>query len=132
MDSAAAMGSKVRPVSEGKDSRVRGSPGGRGGRMREEGFGEGEGGGLERYEDGGEGFLLLVVGDDFGVGLVVAAELVAVVEAADFLDGGFGLIAVQEIERDERVFELGERRAGGDGVFAEALEGGGADGEDAG
>jgi len=32
-DSAVAMGSKVRPVSEAKDSRVRGRPGGRGGRI---------------------------------------------------------------------------------------------------
>jgi len=32
-DSAVAMGSKVRPVCEGKDSRVRSRPGGRGGRI---------------------------------------------------------------------------------------------------
>jgi hypothetical protein len=34
-----AMGSKVRPVSEGKDSRVRGRPGGRGGRIFRSGSG---------------------------------------------------------------------------------------------
>ena len=130
-DSAVAMGSKVRPVSEGKDSRVRCEARWARRKNLEERLGQGEGLGRESFEDGGEGFLLLGGRDDLGVGLAVAAEVVAVVEAADFLDGGFGLVAVEEVERDERVFELGHRSAGGDGVLAEALEGGGADGQDA-
>jgi len=52
--------------------------------------------------------------------LAVAAEVVAVVETADLFDGGFGLVAVEEIERDEGVFELGHGCAGRDGVCAEA------------
>ncbi len=52
----------------------------------EERLGEGEGFGREGFEDGGEGFLLVGGGDDCGVGLAVAAEVVAVVEAADFFD----------------------------------------------
>ncbi len=66
-----------------------------------------------------------------GSGVAVAAQLVGVVEAADFLDGGFGLVAVQEVEGDEGVGELGHGGAGADVVGAEAGEGGGADGEDA-
>ena len=66
-----------------------------------------------------------------GLGWPSPRRLIAVVEAADFFDGGFGLVAVQQVEGDERVFKLGQGRAGGDGVLAEALEGGGADGEDA-
>ena len=57
-----------------------------------------------------------------GSGKAVAALVVAVVEAADLLDGGFGLIAVKEIDRDERVLELRHRRAGLDDVWAEVLE----------
>jgi hypothetical protein len=109
-DSAVAMGSKVRPVCEGKDSRVRSRPGGEG------------------FQDGSESFFLLRRRDDSGVDLAVAAEVVAVVETADFFRCGFGLITLEEVQGDERVFELGEWRALGDGVFAEALEGGGADG----
>ena len=36
--------------------------------------------------------------------MAVAAEVVAVVEAADFFDGGLGLIAVEEVEGDQGVF----------------------------
>ena len=97
----------------------------------EEGFGEGEGLGGEGFEDGGEGFLLLVGGDDGGIGLTVAAQVVAVVQAADDFDGGFRLVAVEEEEGDEGVFKLRHGGAGADGVFAELLEGGGAYGEDA-
>ena len=98
------------------------------GKEFEEGFGEGEGVGGEGLKDGGEGFLLGFGRDDFGEGLPVATEVVAVVETGDFLDGGFGLVAVEEVERDEGVFKLGERGAGLDGVLAEVFEGGGADG----
>jgi len=73
-DSAAAMGSTVRPVCEGKDSPVRGRPGVRAGGLRG-GFGKGEGFGGEGFEDGGEGLFLVGGGDDLGIGLAVAAEV---------------------------------------------------------
>ncbi len=38
---------------------------------------------------------------------------------------------MEEVEGDEGVFELGHGGAGGDGVFVEACEGCGADGQDA-
>jgi hypothetical protein len=103
--SAAAMGSKVRPVCEGKDSRVLLRPGGARWEDLQEGFGKGEGFGFEGFEDGGEGFFLGFGGDDGGFELAVAAEVVAVVEAADLFGGGFGLVAFEQVEGDEGVFE---------------------------
>lgn len=97
----------------------------------EEGFGKGESLGGEGFEDGGQGLFLIFRGDDLREGLAVAAERIAVVEAANFLDGGFGLVTMEEIERDEGVFELGKRGAGFDGVLAEAFQGGGTDFENA-
>ena len=105
--------------------------GGTGWKDLEERFGEREGFGGEGFENGGEGFFLFCGRDDCWVDLAVSAEVVAVVEAADFFRCGFGLVALEEVEGDEGVFELGEWSALGDGVFAEALEGGGADGHDA-
>jgi hypothetical protein len=78
----------------------------------EERFGEREGFGGEGLEDGGEGLLLGLGSDDLGGGLAVAAFIVAVVEAADLFDGGLGLVAMEEVERNEGVFELGERGTG--------------------
>ena len=97
----------------------------------QERLGQSEGLGGERLEDGGDGLVLLGEGDDLGVDLIVAAKLVTVVEAADDLNGGFGLVSVEEVERDERVLKLGHGHARPDGVLTEAGEGGGADGEDA-
>ena len=97
----------------------------------EERFRESQGFGRECFEDGSEGLFLVFRGDDFGDELAVAAEGVAIIEAADLLRCGFGLVAFEEIEGDERVFKLGEWSAVGDGVFAEAFEGGCADGHDA-
>ncbi len=97
----------------------------------EERFGQGEGFRRESFEDGVEGFFLFGGRDDLRVGLVVAAEVVAIVKAADLFDGGFGLVAMEEIEGNEGVFELRHRSALFDGVFAEASEAGGPDGQDA-
>ena len=83
------------------------------------------------FEDRVEGVLLVCGGDDGRAGLAVAAHLVAVIEAADELDGGLGLVAVQQVERDEGVLKLGDAGAVADAVRAEASEGGGADGDDA-
>ena len=61
----------------------------------------------------------------------VTAQRVAVVEAADHLCGGFGLVAMQQVKRHERVFDFGERPAHGNRVFPKLCQRSRADGEDA-
>ncbi len=109
-----------------------GVAGGTRGELGEEGVGQGQGFRGQGLEDGGEGLALLAGGDGAGDEGLVATDGVTVVDAADELGGGFGLVAVEEIEGDEGVFELGHGLAGLDDVWSEAGEGGLADGEDAG
>ncbi len=61
-------------------------------------------------------------GDDLRIGLGISAKLIPVIESADLLYRRFSLIAVQQIERDERVFQLREWCPGADGIDAEALK----------
>ena len=109
-----------------------GEAGGTRGELGEEAVGQGKSLRREGLEDGGEGLALLVRWDGAGDEGGVSTDGVAVVEAADELGGGFGLIAMKEIEGDEGVFELGHWLAGLDSCLTEAGESGLADGEDAG
>ncbi len=98
----------------------------------EEGFGKGEDLGRECVENGGEGAVLGVGREEAGYEGAVAADGIAVVEAADGFGGSFGLVAVEEIKGDEGVFKVGHGLAGLDGVCTEAGEGGFADGKETG
>ena len=51
----------------------------------------------------------------------VAAEIVAIVEPADFLDSGLSLVAVKEVKRNQGLLQLSHRRARLDRVFPEIL-----------
>ncbi len=93
--------------------------------------GQGEGGGREGFEDGVERRALVGGRNDLRKHLAIAADVVAIVESADFFRSGFSLIAMEEVERDEGVLKLGEGHALLDGVGSEARESGGADLEDA-
>ncbi len=95
----------------------------------QEGLGKREGVWAQRLEDSVEGFLLLGGVYDFWFGQAVAAQVVAIIEAADFLNGGFSLIAVEEVEGHESFLELSHGRAGLDGGLSEVFERGGANGE---
>jgi hypothetical protein len=56
-----------------------------------------EGFGREGFEDCGESFFLVGGRDDLRVGLAVAAQVVAVVEAADLFARSFSLVALKEV-----------------------------------
>jgi hypothetical protein len=70
-------------------------PGWAGRKQLQQRFGQGEKFRRQGLEHGGESLALLAGCDDAGIHLTVAAQLVAVVEAADFLGCGFRLITVQ-------------------------------------